>query len=146
VSYSMRQLAERLVARMGDDAVCRLGTREDHRPERAGQLQTVSSVRPGAGTLQTCPVTPPGALPPPQRPLWMLPEPERLGVREGQPWHKGQLCLLSGPERLETGWWDSGGISRDYYRARGPRGHTLWVFRMRERQQASDWYLQGYFG
>ncbi len=147
-SYSMRQLAERLAARMGDTAVCRLGTREDHRPERAGLLQTASSFRPAAksGASQVCPAAQPGALSAPQRPLWMLPEPERLGVREGQPWHKGRLHLLSGPERLETGWWDSHGISRDYYRARGPRGHTLWVFRRRERQQADDWYLQGYFG
>ena len=147
-SYSMRQLAERLAARMGDVAVCRLGMLADHRPERAGRMQTASSAWPEAkaGTPQTYPVPPPDVLPPPRRPLWMLAEPERLGVREGQPWHKGQLRLLSGPERLETGWWDSGGISRDYYRARGPRGHTLWVFRMRERQQAGDWYLQGYFG
>ena len=147
-SYSMRQLAERLAARMGDDAVFRLGILADHRPERAGQLQTASSTRPAAksGTPVACPAPRPHVLPPPRRPLWMLPEPERLRVREGQPWHKGRLQLLSGPERLETGWWDSGGISRDYYRARGPCGHQLWVFRMRERQQADDWYLQGYFG
>jgi protein ImuB len=55
---------------------------------------------------------------------------------------------LAGPERLETGWWDADGISRDYYEARNPRGRRLWVFRVRQRREADAgyWYLHGYFG
>ena len=89
-----------------------------------------------------------GKVVPVRRPLWMLPEPEPLTVREGYPWHEGRLCLLSGPERLETGWWDADGISRDYYEAYNPRGRRLWVFRVRQRQHADagHWYLHGYFG
>ena len=58
------------------------------------------------------------------------------------------MSLLAGPERLETGWWDADGISRDYYEARNPRGRRLWVFRVRQRREADAgyWYLHGYFG
>ncbi|MEO1244570.1 MAG: DNA polymerase Y family protein [Pseudomonadota bacterium] len=137
VTYSMRQLAERLTARMGEEAVYGVRTLAEHRPQCAWRRETAlaeSSHAQGAPVLL-------------QRPLWLLPEPEVLSVREGHPWYEGPLHLLSGPERLETGWWDSDGISRDYYRARNPRGLTLWVFRVRERRADSEsWYLQGYFG
>jgi protein ImuB len=52
--------------------------------------------------------------------------------------------LLEGPERLETGWWDEQGISRDYYTAVNGAGIRLWVFR--NRQRVPNWYLHGIFG
>ena len=80
-----------------------------------------------------------------QRPLWMLPEPARLSDDGGYPVHQGRrLQLVDGPERLETGWWDEDGISRDYYTAQEADGRQLWVFRNRSREPA--WYLHGYFG
>ena len=80
-----------------------------------------------------------------QRPLWMLPEPALLPADSGYPVHQGcRLRLIDGPERLETGWWDEDGISRDYYTAAGTDGRRLWVFRNRNR--TSSWYLHGYFG
>ena len=80
-----------------------------------------------------------------QRPLWMLPEPTLLPADSGYPVHQGcRLRLIDGPERLETGWWDEDGISRDYYMAAGTDGRRLWVFRNRNR--TSSWYLHGYFG
>ena len=48
----------------------------------------------------------------------------------------GRLTLLEGPERLETGWWDEDGITRDYYTAINPQGMRLWVFRNRSRTAA----------
>lgn len=140
LEYSMRQLAERLAARMGNEAVHGVHAVAEHRPQYAWRAQDVlnAAEKPGPGPLSN------GA----PRPLWLLPEPEPLTVREGYPWYEGRLCLLSGPERLETGWWDADGISRDYYRAFNPRGRRLWVFRVRERQRADAgyWYLHGYFG
>jgi len=78
------------------------------------------------------------------RPLWMLPEPALLPVEQGYPLHYGRLHILEGPERLETGWWDENGITRDYFTAINPRGMRLWVFRSRDRNAC--WYLHGFFG
>lgn len=140
LDYSMRQLAERLAARMGNEAVHGVHAVAEHRPQYAWRPQDVLN-----DTLATV-AEPPSCRAP--RPLWMLPEPEPLTVREGYPWHDGPLSFLSGPERLETGWWDAEGISRDYYQVRTPRGRRLWVFRVRQRQHADagHWFVHGYFG
>jgi protein ImuB len=135
--FSITQLAERLIARIGEQSVQSTTMVAEHRPHYAWRSQSLladwsSSTRDDA---------PPYL----QRPLWMLPEPARLPVDSGCPVHQGNpLQLVSGPERLETGWWDEDGISRDYYTARGPDGRQLWVFRNRDRE--SSWYLHGYFG
>ncbi len=135
--FSITQLAERLVARIGDQAVRSTAMVAEHRPHYAWRSQSLLAA--GSGTT-------PGELPPClKRPLWMLPEPVRLSVDGGDPVHRGhRLHLVEGPERLETGWWDEDGISRDYYTAQGPDGRQLWIFRNRTRE--SSWYLQGYFG
>ena len=140
LEYSMRQLAERLAARLGDDHIHGVTAVAEHRPQYAWRA---ASLLEEAAMPQV--ESPAGRAP---RPLWMLPEPEPLTVREGYPWHEGRLSLLAGPERLETGWWDADGISRDYYEALNPRGRRLWVFRVRQRQEADAgyWYLHGYFG
>jgi protein ImuB len=55
----------------------------------------------------------------------------------------GELQLLRGPERIETGWWDGGDVRRDYYVARDQRGVQLWIYHdLRE----ARWYLHGLFG
>lgn len=48
--------------------------------------------------------------------------------------------LLSGPERIESGWWDGEEHRRDYYRARDRQGRECWLF-----QAAEGWFLQGFF-
>lgn len=80
------------------------------------------------------------------RPLWMLTEPQRLLERDGAPWHDGRsLELVSGPERIETGWWDGRDVRRDYYLAVGSdSGVRLWVYR--ERERGGGWWLHGVFG
>ena len=140
LEYSMRQLAERLAARIGDEHIHGVTAVAEHRPQYAWR---VAGLLAGEATMDV--VTPPGRA---RRPLWMLSEPEPLAVREGYPWHEGRLSILAGPERLETGWWDEDGISRDYYEACNPRGRRLWVFRVRQRRgrDAGYWYLHGYFG
>jgi protein ImuB len=138
--YSKRQLAERLAARLGDEHIHGVTAVAEHRPHYAWRVARLLADEKKADV-----VTPPGRA---RRPLWMLPEPEPLAIREGYPWHEGRLSIMAGPERLETGWWDEDGISRDYYEARNPRGRRLWVFRARQRRgaDADYWYLHGYFG
>jgi protein ImuB len=58
------------------------------------------------------------------------------------------LTLLTGPERIESGWWDFSSparrsVFRDYFVARNTRGQTLWVFR--ELAAPCGWYLHGFF-
>jgi len=134
--FSMTQLAERLVARVGNRSVAGVTTVAEHRPQLAWRSQSVLSGK----TADTLSMIKLGL----RRPLWMLPEPALLTVDKGYPLHQGRLRILGGPERLETGWWDEDGIARDYYTAVNPRGMRLWVFRNRNR--TASWYLHGFFG
>jgi protein ImuB len=134
--YSIAQLAERLIARIGDQSVNAMAMVAEHRPEYAWSAQSPLADW-SVSTLTSKDYI--------KRPLWMLPEPFLLPEDSGYPLHKGcRLTLLNGPERLETGWWDEDGISRDYYTAMNGAGIRLWVFR--NRQRAPDWYLHGIFG
>ncbi len=136
IRFSIAQLAERLVARVGRQSVAGVTTVAEYRPQLAWRPRSLLEgwsadiVSAAGGKLQ--------------RPLWMLPEPARLPVDDGYPLHQGRLRILEGPERLETGWWDDDSIARDYYTAINPRGARLWVFRNRNR--GADWYLHGFFG
>lgn len=124
-----QRIEERLQARLGRASVRGLRALAEHRPERAWA--------PGAAGPGNAP-TPAGP-----RPLWLLPAPRTLALRDGRPWHSGPLALMSGPERIETGWWDAGDIRRDYYIAHDPTGSRLWIFR--DLNQRRAWYIQGYF-
>lgn len=139
---------ERLRARLGEVAVQVLGQKADYRPECAtlGLDASLDFSLPGPSTAalskpgdqEACKAS---------RPLWLLPEPQALSERVGNPqWH-GPLKLLSRAERLESGWWDegerasAGDVRRDYFVARNPLGQWAWVFR-----DAEGWYLHGLFG
>jgi protein ImuB len=65
------------------------------------------------------------------RPCSLLQPPRRI---------EAPAVLLSGPERIESGWWDGGDVTRDYYVARAVDGARLWVFQDLAR---GEWYLQG---
>ena len=101
------QLRERLRARLGDDAVQGLSAYADHRPEKAWRTQTTSSPAPGQG----------GA-----RPSWLLPEPQVL--------REHGLRIITGPERIESGWWDGEDVRRDYYLVETRNGQRGWAFRV----------------
>jgi protein ImuB len=135
--FSITQLAERLIARIGSQSVQATSMVAEHRPHYAWRSQSL--LADWSGTTLDAPAQYV------RRPLWMLPEPVLLPAESGYPVHQGcRLRLINGPERLETGWWDEDGISRDYYTAINADGRHLWVFRNRNR--ASSWYLHGYFG
>lgn len=125
-----QHLTERLRARLGEEAVHALCLLAEHRPESAWQV-----AEPGPS-----PAAP--AMPP--RPFWLLEEPVRLETRAGRPAVNGPLVPESGPERIETGWWDGHDVARDYYVARDRSGVRLWIFR--EVRGDRGWYLHGVFG
>jgi protein ImuB len=86
-------------------------------------------------------------------PTWLLVPPLKLAVKHQQPHYQGPLTLLSGPQRMEAGWWGAQEFAlRDYFVARSePPLALLWIYceRLRESQGVDeagpDWYLQGVF-
>lgn len=133
-------LLDRLRARLGEAAVGGVGLVAEHRPEAAWRRVRPMPV---AGRPASADAAVP--LPDAPRPLWLLAAAQRLPMRDGHPWRDGRLALESGPERIESGWWDGAGIARDYYVARSPAGVRLWVFRERH-GPPGHWYLHGVFG
>jgi protein ImuB len=121
-------LVERLTARLGNSRVFGIALGDDHRPERAWRNGTAAPAR--AAYL-------------PRRPLWLLPTPQSLIAGGKGPKLQGELELLAGPERIETGWWDGEAVNRDYFVARNPAGETFWIYR--EHHRPAAWYLHGVF-
>jgi protein ImuB len=139
------QLVERLRARLGEDAVRGLCLVPEHRPERTYRWCEAGEV--GARNFRSArrlSTSKAGArLGFGARPLWLLVDPLPLKVMHGHPWLQGKLRLQSGPERIESGWWDGQDITRDYFVAHNPTGSRFWIFR--ERGSGYRWFLHGIF-
>jgi protein ImuB len=150
----LTRLIERLQARLGPEQVMRMKQVQDHRPECATTLRMADAcMRPARarsgqnGKLANLP--PPTLSANAVRPVWLLAEPEPLHERhdglmlDGQP-----LQLLSGPERIESGWWDAALVERDYFIAQLPEGALVWIYRSRlpAKPPEGGWFLQGRFG
>ena len=132
-SEQLQTAIDRLVARLGGEAVQTLRSAADHRPERAwtalAAQHTVSA--PAAVASATVAAVAAVATASLLRPCWLLTEPRSIAVpRE----------LLAGPERIESGWWDGADIARDYYLARGAAGAQWWVYRD---LRSGAWHLHG---
>lgn len=141
------RLIERLQARLGREQVQQLRVRSDHRPECSSVLEPAQPME----VSQASPALTSSALSL-TRPAWLLPKAQPLSERQFKPVLDGQpLQLLSGPERLETGWWDGGLAQRDYFIAMAADGALVWVYRDRlpasleVEHGSSGWYLQGWF-
>ena len=133
------QLAETLHARLGSERVFQLQAVDDHRPEWAWRAVPLSV----DGASESA-----SALPAAPRPLLLLPTPQPLPMNNDQPLYRDPLTLVTGPERIECGWWDLGSpgvkaVHRDYFVARNRRGQWLWVFR--ELAAPRGWFLHGLF-
>jgi protein ImuB len=128
-------LLERLQERFGSAAVYRVRTVAEHRPERAWARWVE------AGSNQSRHGRWPSGRP--GRPLWLLPEPVPLSSSAARSHYRGSLEMCSGPERIESGWWDEQDVGRDYYTAVSSHGQRLWVFRDR---YSRAWHLHGLFG
>jgi protein ImuB len=164
----LTRLIERLQARLGAGQVQRLVRVQDHRPERASKTR-VAAAAPGQGkNADSKPVETKrgrrmaaageagvenGTVAP--RPVWLQP-PEPLNEQGSRPLFEGRpLQLLSGPERIEAGWWDSALAGRDYFIAEAADGALIWIYRERlplareageNAASGSGWFLHGRFG
>ena len=113
---------DRLAARLGAQHVHGLRQVADHRPEASWT----------AAPLQAARETPQS----PERPLWLLPQPKPLQ-------QSVMPQIVSGPERIEGGWWDAADVQRDYYVVHLSNGSSLWVYQ--DLGERGGWYLHGFW-
>ena len=68
--------------------------------------------------------------------------------------YQGVLMLLTGPHRVEGGWWhrlgegeqaSTGHVQRDYWVALSEHAGVLWVYNERLAGDETAWYLHGMF-
>ena len=155
----LTRLVERLQARLGRRQVQGLQRVQDHRPERGSALHEVDLAalcpphgrgdeRPRRTGAQAAPAPAQGTLI--TRPVWLIEPPQPLPEQRDRPLLDGApLQLLSGPERIEAGWWDEGLAGRDYFIAQAADASLVWVYRLRLPELAPSvpgWYLHGRFG
>ncbi|MDE0389923.1 MAG: DNA polymerase Y family protein, partial [Rhodospirillales bacterium] len=156
-------LVDRLLARLGTGAVCRLEPVARHRPEMAER-----AVAPGrdpapwreAPASSEVPATP-------QRPFRLFDRPEPVDVMaevpDGPPllftWRRVRRRVMraAGPERIEPEWWAGAGgggqdeAVRDYYRIEDADGRRYWLYRAGLYGDAGTggpprWYVHGLYG
>ena len=121
-SEELAHTIDRLAARLGAQHVHGLRQTADHRPEASWTAAPL----PNAG----------GAVQFPERPLWLLQEPKPLQLSV-------MPQIVSGPERIEGGWWDTGDVQRDYYVVHLSNGSSLWVYQ--DLGERGGWYLHGFW-
>lgn len=140
---STERLVERLQSRLGAEAVRQLALCADHRPEKSTATPVFASRGRRARKEAQC--IPHSAS---ARPAWLLKQPLALIMRRDKPFYQTPLILLTGPERIESGWWDDALATRDYFIAQNEAHLLLWIFRQRTLGDAagSGWFLHGFFG
>ena len=147
-SHNNRKVAElldRVVAKIGPDAVNRFLPAEHHWPERTVKEASPLWEKPTTAWRTDLP-----------RPIHLLSRPEVIEVTAVLPdyppmlfRHKGTLYTVAkadGPERIEQEWWLSGGLYRDYYVVEDDKGARYWLFRSGPYDgEHPKWFLHGFF-
>jgi protein ImuB len=141
---ALAQLLDSLVARLGRDALTKAHAVADPQPELACRFDCVlaESEEPPADELAVFV----------HRPLRMFPRPVAIQVVALLPLGTPQrfhyagvgyaAVCCQGPERIETGWWRSADIRRDYYIVETTEGTRWWIF---QRVDDGNWFLHGCF-
>jgi len=127
-TQSWPMLLDILSARLGRQSVYCLLIQADHRPEKSWCKR--STGKPGSAEIKALSVYLPA------RPVWLLPQPLKKA--------RASFTLLSGAERLESGWWSGDDLRREYYQGISLSGQRCWLFRdIKTRHE--QWYLHGLF-
>lgn len=141
---SLQLVLERIAARLGPERVLRPVLTEDHRLEWM-QMWAPAAKPPTRKSAD--PVDMP-------QPTWILTPPLKLATRGPRPMYQGILMLLTGPHRVEGGWWHrlgegeqatTGHVQRDYWVALSEHAGVLWVYNERLAGDETAWYLHGMF-
>lgn len=141
---SLNRFIEKLSSRLGPQAIASLQAVSDYRPECSQRFSPS-----GIGGF-SCRGTHRDKIPSELiRPAWLMETPLELKLQRQRPVYGSLLKLISGPERIEAGWWDDGAITRDYFIAENNLGQLLWIYCEHNStgdNKKKDWYLQGLFG
>jgi protein ImuB len=154
-------LLNRLSNRLGPRAVLCPRLSPDYQPERAVEYASLAEQEPkshdperarkrGRRKNSSPNADSPSRSPNPQRPVRLFPVPVQVWsvVPHGPPirlqWgnRDQQIVHCEGPERIETGWWRSSSVARDYFRADTQDGQRLWLFHARDE---GSWFVHGEF-
>jgi protein ImuB len=140
----LSQLLDSLASRLGRNAVTKAHVVAEPQPELACQFKCVLE-EPEKSPGDELPVVV-------HRPVQMFPRPIAIQVVALLPVGKPQrfhyagvgytVGCCQGPELIETGWWRSTDIRRDYYIVETTEGTRWWIF-----QNVDDgrWFLHGCF-
>ncbi len=128
-------LMEQLVAKLGKDFVHKISAVSDHCPEFTVKQLRYDQVKNSKVKQEIISTVP--------RPFMLLQHPKELSVKGGRLYNENSITIISGPERIETHWWHTSHVLRDYYVAIEQNGSRLWIYREREKEK--KWYLHGYF-
>lgn len=157
--------ADRIRARLGDNAVLKAVAVESHLPERA-----VATIPFSEAPQRTTPpkrsdrkdAPPPTTIFPPERPIRLFRSPEPIEVPatempEGPPmnfrWRRAlyRVARAEGPERIAPEWWQKGeedAPTRDYFRIEDSDGRRYWLYRQGlygAGQPSPRWFMHGVF-
>ena len=165
---SLAQLSSLLVNKLGHNKVLGIRLGNDHRAELAShyfpiinhgainsignksdkkhqQSKVTQAISHSTYSYSTCSDSTIDCLP--LRPSFILSEPEPL---------LAEVNILSGPERIETAWWEQSSLKyqganatvdkpqsypRDYFVAKNAQGQCCWIYR----ELSNHWYVHGYF-
>ncbi|MFK7855429.1 MAG: DNA polymerase Y family protein [Granulosicoccus sp.] len=107
-STTIEQVLDKLIARLGKEAVYTALPGDDHRPEKAWMSALLT----------------PHQVPEqwPARPLGLLKDPRPLTE---------SVELHTLPERIENGWWDDTDVRRDYFIGSTTSGTYYWLYQLR---------------
>lgn len=123
-------LVERLRMRLGDQALKVLELHADHRPAHAWRSRAWREPPLHADQSGQDPRRPTHP-----RPCWLL--------AQAIPMRPPPQYILSGPERIESGWWDHADQRRDYYIVQTRHGQTAWAYVPAGTHDG--WMLHGWF-
>ena len=141
---ALASLLDSLVSRLGRDAVTKAHAVADPQPELACRFDCVLEGS-EESSAEELPVFA-------HRPLRIFPRPIAIQVVALLPFGTPQrfhyagvgyaVDCCQGPELIETGWWRSDDIRRDYYIVETTEGTRWWIFR---KVKEGSWYLHGCF-
>jgi protein ImuB len=145
-------LADRIRARLGNDAILMPSLAESHLPERRARFIPFGGEETGRRTGTTQPEAK-------IRPVRLLERPEPVEasaeVPEGPPlsfrWRRAlyRVTRAEGPERVASEWWreDPPAPTRDYFRIEDMDGRRYWLYRegLYGEGPAPRWFLHGIF-
>ncbi len=138
-------LADRLVARFGQQCVVRFSPQATHVPEYAWLVASVQVSHKPQTSWQAVRVRHEA----PRRPLRLFIRPEPVEVTQDPQrllWRKVSRIITQweGPERIAMEWWQEKipQTTRDYYRAEDTAGRRYWIYR---NTNSTQWFLHGVF-